>query len=165
MYNFCYLFNNLILHKPFKNKDLYDTIVDTLKHLQVHAIPNKYCYLNVSKYDYIVIFLTIYIKRGRGVLFTSHKNTTTAPPGGTYKLWNFYMPRSDTWRYINQKLFSNLAAEQKKGNYTVSCITTLSLFYIPVPPRHPITHFQKIHKRECAYSLGSYSLGSYIRPI
>lgn len=27
-----------------------------------------------------------------GVLFTSHKNTTTAPPVGTYKLWNFYMP-------------------------------------------------------------------------
>ena len=57
----CYLFNNIILHKPFKNKDLYDTMVDTLKHLQVHAIPYKYYYLNVSKYDYIVIFLTIYI--------------------------------------------------------------------------------------------------------
>lgn len=59
--NFCYLFNNLILHKPFKNKDLYDTMVDTLKHLQVHAIPYKYCYLSTSKCDYIVIFLTIYI--------------------------------------------------------------------------------------------------------
>ena len=89
--NFCYLFNNLILHKPFKNKDLYDTMVDTLKHLQVHAIPYKYCYLNASKSGYIVIFLTIYSK-GEGVLFTSHKNTTTAPPVGTYKLWNFYMP-------------------------------------------------------------------------
>lgn len=31
--NFCYLFNNLILRKPFKNKDLYDTMVDTLKTL------------------------------------------------------------------------------------------------------------------------------------
>lgn len=139
-------------------------MVDTLKHLQVHAIPYKYCYLNASKSGYIVIFLTIYSK-GEGVLFTSHKNTTTATRGGTYKLWNFYMPRSNTCRYIPQKLFSNLATERKKGNYTVSCITTLSLFYIPVPPRHPITHFQKIHKRECAYSLGSYSLGSYIRPI
>lgn len=88
--NFCYLFNNLILHKPFKNKDLYDTMVDTLKHLQVHAIPYKYCYLNASKSGYIVIFLTIYSK-GEGVLFTSHKNTTTATRGGTYKLWNFSM--------------------------------------------------------------------------
>ena len=59
--NFCYLFNNLILHKPFKNKDLYDTMVDTLKHLQVHAIPYKYCYLSTLKCDHIVIFLTIYI--------------------------------------------------------------------------------------------------------
>ena len=49
-----------------------------------------------------------------GVLFTSHKNTTTAPPVGTYKLWNFYMPRSNTCRYIPQKLFSNLATERKK---------------------------------------------------
>ena len=111
--NFCYLFNNLILHKPFKNKDLYDTMVDTLKHLQVHTIPYKYCYLNASKSGYIVIFLTIYLK-GEGVLFTSHKNTTTATRGGTYKLWNFCMPRSDTWRYINQKLFSNLVAGRKK---------------------------------------------------
>ena len=69
LYNFCYLFNNLILHKPFKNKDLYDTIVDTLKHLQVHAIPYKYCYRNASKCDYIVIFLTIYFKRGRGTFY------------------------------------------------------------------------------------------------
>ena len=80
--NFCYLFNNLILHNPFKNKDLYDTMVDTLKHLQVHAIPYKYCYCNASKCDYIVTFLTIYILKGEGVLFTSHKNTTTAPRGG-----------------------------------------------------------------------------------
>lgn len=111
--NFCYLFNNLILHNPFKNKDLYDTIVDTLKHLQVHAIPYKYCYLNASKCDYIVIFLTIYILKGEGYFLLAIK-TLPLLPGGTYKLWNFYMPRSDTWRYINQKLFSNLAAEQKR---------------------------------------------------
>ena len=124
--NFCYLFNNLILHNPFKNKDLYDTIVDTLKHLQVHAIPYKYCYLNASKCDYIVIFFNNIYFKGGGVLFTSHKNTTTTPRGGTYKLWNFYMPRSDTWRYINQKLFSNLAAEQKRE--TISDPSSISSY-------------------------------------
>ena len=79
--NFCYLFNNLILHKPFKNKDLYDTMVDTLKHLQVHAIPYKYCYLNVSKCYYIVIFLTIYIKRGRGYFLLAIKHYHCSPRG------------------------------------------------------------------------------------
>ena len=46
--------------------------------------------------------------------------------GGTYKLWNFYMPRSDTWRYINQKLFSNLAAEQKRE--TISDPSSISSY-------------------------------------
>ena len=97
--NFCYLFNNLILHKPFKNKDLYDTMVDTLKHLQVHAIPYKYCYLNASKCEYIVIFLTIYLK-GRGYFLLAIKQLLLLPRGGTYKLWNFYMPRSNPPLYI-----------------------------------------------------------------
>ena len=79
--NFCYLFNNLILHKPFKNKDLYDTIVDTLKHLQVHAIPYKYCYRNASKCDYIVIFLTIYFKRGGGYFLLAIKTLPLLPQG------------------------------------------------------------------------------------
>ena len=79
--NFCYLFNNLILHKPFKNKDLYDTMVDTLKHLQVHAIPYKYCYRNASKCDYIVIFLTIYFKMGRGYFLLAIKTLPLLPRG------------------------------------------------------------------------------------
>ena len=79
--NFCYLFNNLILHKPFKNKDLYDTMVDTLKHMQVHAIPYKYCYLNASKCEYIVIFLTIYLK-GRGYFLLAIKQLLLLPRGG-----------------------------------------------------------------------------------
>ena len=33
LFDICYLFNNLFLHKPFKNKDLYDMVVDTLKTL------------------------------------------------------------------------------------------------------------------------------------
>ena len=78
--NFCYLFNNLILHEPFKNKDLYDTMVDTLKHLQVHAIPYKYCYLNASKCEYIVIFLTIYLK-GRGYFLLAIKQLLLLPRG------------------------------------------------------------------------------------
>ena len=99
LYNFCYLFNNLFLHKPFKNKDLYDIMVDTLKHLQVHAIPYKYCYLNASKCEYIVIFLTIYLK-GRGYFLLAIKQLLLLPRGGTYKLWNFYMPRSNPPLYI-----------------------------------------------------------------
>lgn len=79
--NFCYLFNNPILHKPFKNKDLYDTMVDTLKHLQVHAIPYKYCYRNASKCDYIVIFLTIYFKMGRGYFLLAIKTLPLLPGG------------------------------------------------------------------------------------
>ena len=79
--NFCYLFNNLILHNPFKNKDLYDTIVDTLKHLQVHAIPYKYCYLNASKCDYIVIFLTIYILKGEWYFLLAIKTLPLLPEG------------------------------------------------------------------------------------
>ena len=122
MCNFCYLFNNLILHNPFKNKDLYDTMVDTLKHLQVHAIPYKYCYLNISKCDYIVIFLTIYLK-GRGYFLLAIK-TLPLLSGGTYKLWNFYMPRSDTWRYINQKIYFQSGSRAKKERP----------FLIPLPP-------------------------------
>lgn len=70
------------MHKPFKNKDLYDTMVDTLKHLQVHAIPYKYCYRNASKCDYIVIFLTIYFKMGRGYFLLAIKTLPLLPGGG-----------------------------------------------------------------------------------
>ena len=87
--NFCYLFNNLILHKPFKNKDLYDTMVDTLKHLQVHAIPYKYCYLSTSKCDYIVIFLTILLRRQHFYL----SNTDRHPPGVLKNIDFFAPPR------------------------------------------------------------------------
>ena len=84
------------------------------KHLQVHASPYKYCYLNASKCDCIVIFLTICAWRGGGYFLLAIKTLPLLSGGGTYKLWNFYMPRSNTCRYIPQKLFSNLATERKK---------------------------------------------------
>ena len=51
------------------------------KHLQVHASPYKYCYLNASKCDCIVIFLTICAWRGGGYFLLAIKTLPLLPQG------------------------------------------------------------------------------------